>query len=134
VQAGLIAFEGEHVIGPLSMMRAAISLAEIAAPSHLQKASCFWRNPCAASASGWCFDDVILDAPIALPAFGSVVAGDWIGNAVALGDQHVGNGTEFDERVPHRVGASLGPRDIEGFVAGVVGVAGDLDDVLPGVA
>ena len=78
------------------------------------------------------FDDVILDAPIALPAFGGVVAGDRIGAAVAFGDQHVGSGTEFDERVPHRVGASLGQRDIEGFVAGVVGVAGDLDDVASG--
>ena len=39
-----------------------------------------------------------------------------------------GNGTEFDERVPHRVGASLGQRDIEGFIAGIVGVAGDGGD------
>ena len=67
---------------------------------------------------------MVLDAPVAPSSLWRVVAGDRIRAAVALSDQHVRIGAEFDQRLSDRLCAPLRERDIEGLVASAVGIAG----------
>jgi hypothetical protein len=57
------------------------------------------------------------------------VAGDRIGAAVALRDQHGRIGAVLDERIANRFRAFLRQRDIQCRIAGVVWIAGDFEHV-----
>jgi hypothetical protein len=48
---------------------------------------------------------MVLDAAIAPPPLGRVIAGDWIGDTITFGDQHFLISTEFDQHLPNRFGA-----------------------------
>src|SRR5580704_13822991 len=73
--------------------------------------------------------EAVLDAAVAKPSLGRIVAGDRIGAAIALRDQHVRIGTRFYQRLANRVRTSLRQGHIHRGGASIVGVARNLQPV-----